>query len=86
MNWPSKTGTAEAGWQDKLVGDDIFETNPAIVEQAIEKKVANSVLIKLNQIGSVSETLDRMRIARGASRPRISSVRWRLARSGATRT
>jgi len=58
--------TDELGGKIKLVGDDIFVTNPAIVRQAIEKGVANSVLIKLNQIGSVTETLECMRIARGA--------------------
>jgi enolase len=46
------------GEKIQLVGDDIFVTNPAIIREGIEKDVANSVLIKLNQIGSVTETID----------------------------
>ncbi len=42
----------------QLVGDDLFVTNPAILTEGIEKDVANSILIKLNQIGTVTETLD----------------------------
>jgi len=45
-----------------LVGDDIFVTNPAIIERGIEEGVANAVLIKLNQIGSLSETQDALRL------------------------
>ena len=59
----------------KLVGDDIFVTNTAIVRQAIEKKVANSVLIKLNQIGSVTETLECMQVARAAGYGTVVSHR-----------
>jgi enolase len=47
----------------QLVGDDIFVTNPAILRQGIERGIANSVLIKLNQIGTVSETLDTIALA-----------------------
>jgi len=61
-----KVMTEKLGGKIKLVGDDIFVTNPAIVRQAIEKGVANSVLIKLNQIGTVTETLECMREARAA--------------------
>jgi enolase len=76
--WSIEDGLAEQDWDGwrllteklggkiKLVGDDIFVTNPGIVRQAIEKGVANSVLIKLNQIGTVTETLECMRIARAA--------------------
>ena len=67
--------TASIGDRVQIVGDDIFVTNPAIVAQAIEKKVANSVLIKLNQIGSVTETLDCMRIARAAGYGTVVSHR-----------
>jgi len=42
----------------QIVGDDVFVTNPAILAEGIEKDVANSILIKLNQIGTVTETLD----------------------------
>jgi enolase len=55
--------TAAIGSQIELVGDDIFCTNPRILEEGIRKGIANSVLIKLNQIGTVTETLDTMRLA-----------------------
>jgi enolase len=58
--------TRELGSRVQLVGDDIFVTNPAIIRQGIEQKVANSVLIKLNQIGTLSETLDAIETARAA--------------------
>ena len=62
------------GWQAmtarmpalQIVGDDIFVTNPAIVRRGIEEKAANAVLIKLNQIGTVSETLDTIEMAQKA--------------------
>jgi enolase len=50
----------------QLVGDDIFVTNPEIIREGIEREVANSVLIKLNQIGTLSETLDAVGIAHKA--------------------
>jgi enolase len=62
-----------AGWKDltsalgsriELVGDDIFCTNPRILREGIEKGIANAVLIKLNQIGSVTETLDTIELAK----------------------
>ena len=55
--------TAAIGSQIELVGDDIFCTNPRILEEGIRKGIANSVLIKLNQIGTVTETLNTMRLA-----------------------
>ena len=85
--WSIEDGLAEQDWEGwkrlteslgektKLVGDDIFVTNPAIVRQAIEKGVGNSVLIKLNQIGSVSETLQCMREARAAGYGTVVSHR-----------
>jgi len=85
--WSIEDGLAEGDWEGwkamteklgsnvKLVGDDIFVTNPAIVRQAIEKGVANSVLIKLNQIGTVTETLDCMREARTAGYGTVISHR-----------
>lgn len=48
----------------ELVGDDIFCTNPKILQQGIDQKIANSILIKLNQIGTVSETLQTIELAR----------------------
>ena len=56
--------TKVLGGRIELVGDDIFCTNPRILKEGIEKKVANSVLIKLNQIGTVTETLDTIELAR----------------------
>ena len=76
--WSIEDGLAEqdwAGWRlmteklgkrIQLVGDDIFVTNPEIISRAISEKVANSVLIKLNQIGTVTETLEAMATARKA--------------------
>jgi enolase len=55
--------TAALGSKIELVGDDIFCTNPRILAQGVEQGIANSILIKLNQIGTVTETLDTMRLA-----------------------
>jgi enolase len=55
--------TVALGGQIELVGDDIFCTNPAILQQGIDKGIGNAVLIKLNQIGTVTETLDTMELA-----------------------
>ena len=56
--------TDRLGERLQLVGDDIFVTNPAILRQGIERGIANSVLIKLNQIGTLTETLDTVELAR----------------------
>ncbi|HTX00794.1 MAG TPA: phosphopyruvate hydratase, partial [Acidimicrobiales bacterium] len=58
--------TALLGQRVQLVGDDIFVTNVERLERGIRQKVANSVLIKLNQIGTLSETLDTMALATSA--------------------
>ena len=50
----------------QIVGDDLFVTNPAILKEGIEKGIANSILIKLNQIGTLTETLDAMEMAERA--------------------
>jgi enolase len=50
----------------QLVGDDVFVTNPAILRKGIERGIANSILIKLNQIGTLTETLDTIALARDA--------------------
>jgi enolase len=55
--------TQQLGERVQLVGDDIFVTNPEILARGIERDVANSILIKLNQIGTVSETLDCIQMA-----------------------
>ena len=56
--------TQEVGGKIQLVGDDIFVTNPKILSKGIQEGVANSILIKLNQIGTVTETLDCVELAR----------------------
>ncbi len=55
--------TRTLGDRIELVGDDIFCTNPTILRQAIDRGVGNSILVKLNQIGTVSETLETVRLA-----------------------
>ena len=56
--------TSELGSKIQLVGDDIFVTNIGMLQRGIDSGVANSILIKLNQIGSVSETIDAINLAR----------------------
>lgn len=67
--------TAELGSRVQLVGDDIFCTNPKIIRRAIEQKVANASLIKLNQIGTLTETLEAIRISREAGYGTVLSHR-----------
>ncbi len=55
--------TTRLGNKVQLVGDDIFVTNPAIFSEGIDRGIANSILIKLNQIGTVSETMQTIRMA-----------------------
>lgn len=57
------TLTQRLGERVQLVGDDLFVTNPQILQQGIDKNVANSILIKVNQIGTLSETLEAIRLA-----------------------
>jgi len=58
--------TDRLGGKIQIVGDDLFVTNPKILKQGIEKGIANSILIKLNQIGTLSETLDAIEMAKRA--------------------
>lgn len=55
--------TEELGEKIQIVGDDIFVTNPAFLSRGIEEGVANSILIKLNQIGTLTETIDTIHLA-----------------------
>ena len=55
--------TKELGGKIQLVGDDLFVTNPAFLRKGIDNNVANSILIKVNQIGTLTETLDAIRLA-----------------------
>jgi enolase len=59
----------------QIVGDDIFVTNPAILSKGIAGGIANSVLIKLNQIGTLSETLDAITMAENAGYTTVISHR-----------
>ncbi len=56
--------TEKLGDKIQLVGDDIFVTNPEIFKEGIEKGIANSILIKLNQIGTLTETVDTIKMAK----------------------
>jgi len=67
--------TQRLGKKVQIVGDDIFVTNPKILREGIEKGVANSVLIKLNQIGTVTETLETIEMARRARYTAVVSHR-----------
>ncbi|ODN42018.1 phosphopyruvate hydratase [Piscirickettsia litoralis] len=67
--------TARLGKKVQLVGDDLFVTNAAILEQGIKKDVANSILIKLNQIGTLSETLKTIQMAKDAGYTNVISHR-----------
>ena len=58
--------TRELGGRVQLVGDDVFVTNPEILKRGIADGVGNALLVKLNQIGTVTETLDAVRMARDA--------------------
>ena len=85
--WSLEDGLAESDWDGyirlterigeriQLVGDDFLVTNPTIIARAIERKAGNAALIKVNQIGTVTETLDAMRICRQAGWAQMVSHR-----------
>jgi enolase len=85
--WSIEDGLAEDDWQGwerltarlgdrlQLVGDDLFVTNPAIIAEGIAHKAANAALIKPNQIGTVTETLQAMRVCRDAGWSQMVSHR-----------
>jgi enolase len=70
-----KALTRRLGHRTQLVGDDLFVTNPGILRRGIREGVANSVLIKLNQIGTLTETLEAIRVARQAGYSAVVSHR-----------
>ncbi|HVD91542.1 MAG TPA: phosphopyruvate hydratase [Vicinamibacterales bacterium] len=70
-----KTLTTALGNRVQLVGDDVFVTNPEILKRGIAEKVANALLVKLNQIGTVTETLDAVAMARDAGYASVISHR-----------
>ncbi len=67
--------TASLGDKVQLVGDDLFVTNPVLLKEGISRGVANSILIKLNQIGTLTETLETIGIAREAGYSTVISHR-----------
>jgi enolase len=71
--WALMTDRLEGSIQ--IVGDDIFVTNPKIFKKGIEKGIGNSILIKLNQIGTVTETLDTIEMAKNAGYTTVISHR-----------
>lgn len=85
--WSIEDGLAEDDWEGwtqlterlgdriQLMGDDIFVTNPAIINEAIARKIGNSALIKVNQIGTVTETLEAMTICDRAGYTQMISHR-----------
>src|SRR4051794_597559 len=70
-----KSITSALGARIQIVGDDLFVTNPEILARGITEHVANSILVKLNQIGTVTETLDAVAMARGAGYTSVISHR-----------
>ncbi|HEX8253971.1 MAG TPA: phosphopyruvate hydratase [Thermoanaerobaculia bacterium] len=71
--WDSLTGVLGSGTQ--LVGDDLFVTNPAIFKQGIERGIANAILIKVNQIGTLTETLEAIEMGKRAGYRSVISHR-----------
>lgn len=67
--------TAELGDKVQLVGDDLFVTNPERLQQGIDSRTANSLLVKVNQIGSLTETLDAVSLAQRSGYTTITSHR-----------
>jgi enolase len=67
--------TEKLGNQIQVVGDDLFVTNPSILKRGVEEKSANAILIKVNQIGTLTETLDAIRMADAAGFASVVSHR-----------
>jgi enolase len=75
-DWPGwKLLTKTLGDKIQLVGDDIFVTNTSIFQRGIQEGIANSILIKVNQIGTLTETLEAMQMAAGAGYTSVVSHR-----------
>jgi len=70
-----KQMTERLGQRIQIVGDDLFVTNPKILKEGIDKGIANSILIKLNQIGTLTETLDAIEMAKRAGYTTVISHR-----------
>src|SRR3546814_3124603 len=67
--------TARLGKKVQLVGDDLFVTNPRIFKEGIERGVGNAILVKVNQIGTLSETLEAIAMAGAANYAAVISHR-----------
>jgi enolase len=67
--------TRRLGERVQLVGDDIFVTNPALIQQAISQRIANAVLVKVNQVGTLTETLEAVELAKRAGYGTVISHR-----------
>jgi enolase len=67
--------TRRLGSRVQLVGDDLFVTNPAIIQQSIEKSIANAVLVKVNQVGTLTETMQAIELAKRAAYGTVISHR-----------
>jgi enolase len=67
--------TERLGQRVQLVGDDVFVTNPGILQRGIAEGIGNALLVKLNQIGTVTETLDAVAMARDAGYASVISHR-----------
>jgi enolase len=67
--------TEALGKTTQLVGDDLFVTNPKIFAEGIASGIGNSILVKVNQIGTLSETFETIQLARGAGYTAIASHR-----------
>ena len=75
-DWPGwKSFTQALGSKVQLVGDDVFVTNPEILKRGISEGIGNALLVKLNQIGTVTETLDAVRMAGNAQYASVISHR-----------
>jgi len=75
-DWPGwQRLTAALGSRVQLVGDDVFVTNPDILRRGIDQHIGNALLVKLNQIGTVSQTLDAVEMARAAGYASVISHR-----------
>ena len=75
-DWDTWQGlTAELGERVQLVGDDLFVTNPERLRRGIDERVGNSILVKVNQIGTLTETLEAIRTAQEAGYTAVISHR-----------
>ena len=75
MGWLETINRKNSEKNVQLVGDDLFVTNTSILQEGIDKKIANSILIKVNQIGTLTETLAAINMAKKAGYTAVISHR-----------